>query len=147
MQMYQFESRAYRHGPFADPERGHGQEGGPLVPRPSSHQVVQNIVQVPLLGHIIFFIFSHFCNTFPPQEFILCVRSTALSPTAILSQATKQSGKCRYRRESRPWRACTGRQNELYSRFVSCFFASSPSLPWQHGTRQQSWYISGTMRK
>ena len=24
---------------------------------------------------------------------------------------------------------------------------SSPSLPWQHGTRQEGWYISGTMRK
>ena len=26
-------------------------------------------------------------------------------------------------------------------------FVISPSLPWQHGTRQQGWYMSGTMRK
>ena len=31
----------------------------------------------------------------------------------------------------------------LTAGFVSCFF-SFPSLPWQHGTRQQSLYISGT---
>ena len=41
----------------------------------------------------------------------------------------------------------TERQNELYSRFCKLLFVSSPSLPWQHGTRQQSWYTSGILRK
>ena len=31
--------------------------------------------------------------------------------------------------------------------FVTWFFLSSPSLPWQPGTRQQGWYIRGTLRK
>ena len=31
--------------------------------------------------------------------------------------------------------------------FVGCFFVSSPSLPWQHGRRQQGWYIRGTLIK
>ena len=30
---------------------------------------------------------------------------------------------------------------------VNCFFVSSPSLPWQHGRRQQGWYIRGTLKK
>ena len=30
---------------------------------------------------------------------------------------------------------------------VNCFFVSSPSLPWQHGRRQQGWYIRGTRKK
>ena len=30
---------------------------------------------------------------------------------------------------------------------VNCFFVSSPSLPWQHGRRQQGWYIRGTLIK
>ena len=41
----------------------------------------------------------------------------------------------------------TKRQNELYSRFCELFFVSSPSLPWQHGTRQTGWYISGTLKR
>ena len=31
--------------------------------------------------------------------------------------------------------------------FVNWFFLSSPSLPRHHGTRQQGWYINGTLRK
>ena len=30
---------------------------------------------------------------------------------------------------------------------VNCFFVSSPSLHWQHGRRQQGWYIRGTRKK
>ena len=30
---------------------------------------------------------------------------------------------------------------------ANCFFVSSPSLPWQHGRRQQGWYIRGTLKK
>ena len=30
---------------------------------------------------------------------------------------------------------------------VNCFFVSSPSLPWQHGRRQQGWFIRGTQKK
>ena len=41
----------------------------------------------------------------------------------------------------------TKRQNELYSRFCKLIFVSSPSLPWQHGTRQQGWHTGGTLRK
>ena len=37
--------------------------------------------------------------------------------------------------------------NELYSRFCKLFLWVSPRLPWQHGTRQQGLYISGTLRK
>ena len=30
---------------------------------------------------------------------------------------------------------------------ISSFLASSPSLLWQHGTRQQGWYIGAILRK
>ena len=41
----------------------------------------------------------------------------------------------------------TTSQNELWSRFGKLFFASSPSLPWQHGRRQHGWYIRETLKK
>ena len=35
----------------------------------------------------------------------------------------------------------------MYSRFCKLLFVSSPSMPWQHGTKQQGWYISETQQK
>ena len=89
----------------------------------------------------------------PPEDSAVLARPLLLqrgrprpprTPTARIS--TSASGE-RHFYQGFPLRMTTKRQNELFLRFCKLFFLSSPSLPWQPGTRQQGWYISGGLRK
>ena len=72
-------------------------------------------------------------------------RARALSPSRN-SASTKASLNSIFRKVNDENKVhITKRQNELYNRYRKLFFLSSPSLSWQHGTRQQRWYVSGTL--